>query len=112
MAQFLGRVPLLKRPPRMGPDGTVRLRTDRDPELDQAGCSRIDGAGFIAATRKLLMGLVYVCEGILEVAIDAGQVLHDGFLLQAVAVGHPPVENATPLISGHAQASVSLFRPA
>jgi hypothetical protein len=80
MAHFFPALALAERAPRMGADGSLRLRAEGDSELDEPGRSLVEEAALVAGLRELLMGRMDVREGALDVLVDVGQILRRGLL--------------------------------
>jgi hypothetical protein len=60
----------------MRADGSLGLRANRDPELDEPGAALVERTYLVAPPRQLMMGGVDGGKGALEVLVDIKQVAH------------------------------------
>jgi len=76
MAELLRTHLLGERAAGVRADGSLGLRANRDPELDEPGAALVERTYLVAPPRKLLVGGVDGGKGALEVLVDIRQVAH------------------------------------
>ena len=76
MAELLRRRLLGERAAGVRADGSLGLRANRDPELDEPGAALVERTYLVAPPRQLLVGGVDGGKGALEVFVDIRQVAH------------------------------------